>query len=396
MPKINFFSDKINVKNKRVIVRLDLNVSMKESVIIDDTRIKVSKPLIEDLIQKGAIIILISHLGRPKGVKIKDLSLKPVYEYFKNHLNTNIHFFEDDINEQTIDFSKKLNSGDILFLENIRFSKEEELDDEKFANKLSKLGEVFINEAFSCSHRKQASLNAITKFLPSFAGPLFEKEINALELILKNKKKPVTCIIGGSKVSTKISIIKKLLEISENLIVVGAMANNFLKYEGIHVGASLVEDGMENQIEEILNYAKKKNCKIIKPIDCDTSLNMNGNATYKTVDAIGSKDIILDIGKKTVELISNVINNSNTVFWNGPAGYFENKNFIKGSLEIAKKIAENTKSKDLISIVGGGDTIASLKNTKLQNSFTHLSTAGGAFLEYLEGRELPAIRSLKR
>ncbi len=396
MLKVDFFSNEIKVKNKRVIIRLDLNVPIKNATIIDDTRLKVAKPLIEDLIRKEAIIILISHLGRPKGNKVKDLSLKPVYEYYKKNLKTKVHFYEKNIDAQAINFSKKLNSGEILMLENIRFFKEEELDDEKFANRLSKLGEIFINEAFSSSHRKQASLHAITKFLPSYGGPLLKKEINALELILKDRKPPVTCIIGGSKISTKISVIKKLLENSENLIVVGAMANNFLKYEGINIGLSLVENGLEKQIEEILNLSKKKSCKIITPIDCDTSLEMSGSSIYKSFDNISSKDIILDIGKKTIQLISNVIDNSNTVFWNGPAGYFENRNFLKGTISIAKKIAENTKSKDLISIVGGGDTIASLKRAKLQNSFTHLSTAGGAFLEYLEGRELPAIKSLKK
>ena len=396
MPKINFFSDKINVKNKRVIVRLDLNVSMKESVIIDDTRIKVSKPLIKDLIQKGAIIILISHLGRPKGIKIKDLSLKPVYEYFKNHLNTNIHFFEDDINEQTIEFSKKLNSGDILFLENIRFSKEEELDDEKFANKLSKLGEVFINEAFSCSHRKQASLHKITNYIDSYGGPLLDKETRSINLIIKNKKEPVTSIIGGSKVSTKINVLLNLSKNTNNLVIVGAMANNFLKFNGLNVGASLLEKGAEDIIKSIYSSAEKNNCKIIIPIDCIVSNDLNGLPKPKSLNEIKSEDIILDIGEKTIELINKIIELSKTVFWNGPAGYFENKNFSKGTLAIAKKISSDTDTKSLISIVGGGDTISAIKNVEFRKLFTHLSTAGGAFLESIEGKELPGIKVLKK
>ncbi|MBO6486236.1 MAG: phosphoglycerate kinase, partial [Pelagibacteraceae bacterium] len=215
-------------------------------------------------------------------------------------------------------------------------------------------------------------------------------------LIIKNKKKPVTCIIGGSKVSTKINILSSLSKKADNLVIVGAMANNFLKFKGINVGKSLIEEGSENIVKNINTLAAKNKCNIIIPVDWNTSSSVNGDPVYKSLKDMGSEDMILDIGKSTIDLISKTIDNSNTVFWNGPAGYYENKNFSTGTLSIANKIAENTKSKSLISIVGGGDTVAAIKNTGLENVFTHLSTAGGAFLESLEGKELPGIKVLKK
>ena len=213
---------------------------------------------------------------------------------------------------------------------------------------------------------------------------------------MKNRKKPVTCIIGGSKVSTKINILLNLIKNADNLIIVGAMANNFIKFKNIDVGMSLVEKEVENILKNINELAEKNNCKIIIPIDCNTSSNVNGNSIYKLLKDIEPKDMILDICKNTIDLINKIIDSSNTVFWNGPAGYYENKNFSAGTLSIAKKIAENTENKSLISIVGGGDTISAIKNTGLEKTFTHLSTAGGAFLESLEGKELPGIKVLRK
>ena len=327
---------------------------------------------------------------------VPELSLKPIFNYLEKKLNGNIHFYKDKINDKAVDTSNKLKPGETLLIENIRFFKEEENDDETFAKNLSKLGDIFINEAFSCSHRKQASIHKITKFIDSYGGPILKKEIESINLIIKNKKKPVTCIIGGSKVSTKINILSSLLENAENLIIIGAMANNFLKFKGINIGASIVEKGSENTVKNIYDLAEKNKCNIIIPLDYNTSSNLNGDPVYKSLKDIGSKDMILDIGKNTIDLINETIDKSNTVFWNGPAGYYENENFSTGSICIAKKIAENTNSKSLISIVGGGDTIAAIKNTRLENSFTHLSTAGGAFLESLEGKELPGIKALRR
>ena len=396
MSNLKIFSDKIPVAGKRIIVRLDLNVPIKNSKIDDDTRINIIKPLIINLIKNKAKIIIISHLGRPKGQILADLSLQPIFEYFKKKISEKVFFYKGNIDDEAINQTKKLKPGQILLFENIRFYKEEENNDEKFAKKLSNLGEIYINEAFSCSHRKQASLDKITKFIDSYGGPNLEKEINSIDMILKNKKKPISCIIGGSKVSTKISILSKLCEIADNLIIVGAMANNFIKYKGFEIGSSLVENHSENKIKEIYDLSKKNNCKIIVPVDVKTSLELNGTPSNKKLKNIDSKDIILDIGEDTLKLINQLIDSSNTVFWNGPAGYYENKNFAEGSVLIARKMAHNTRSKSLISIVGGGDTLAAIKNTGLEKVFTHLSTAGGAFLESLEGKELPGIKVLKK
>jgi phosphoglycerate kinase len=396
MSDLKIFPKKISINGKRIIVRLDLNVPINNLKIDDDTRIKVIEPFLNRLIENKAKVVLVTHLGRPKGKVVPDLSLGPIFSYLKKKLNGKIYFYKDKIDNAAIQASNKLKPGEVLLIENIRFFKQEEDDEEVFAKNLSKLGDIFINEAFSCSHRKQASIHKITKFIESYGGPVLEKEIQSINLITKNKKEPVTCIIGGSKISTKINILSSLSEKSENLVIVGAMANNFLKFKGINIGASLIEKGAENNVKNIYSTAEKNKCKIIIPLDCNTSTSLNGNPLYKSLQDISSKDIILDIGKKTIDLINKTIDNSNTVFWNGPAGYYENKNFSKGSLCIAKKISENTKSKSLISIVGGGDTVASIKNTGLENTFTHLSTAGGAFLESLEGKDLPGIKVLKK
>ena len=396
MSDLKIFSSDISVSGKRVIVRLDLNVPINNSKIDDDTRIKVIEPFVNKLIANKAKVILLSHLGRPKGKVVSELSLKPIFNYLEKKLNGKIYFYQEKIDSKAVDASNKLKPGEVLLFENIRFFKEEEGDEETFAKNLSRLGDIYINEAFSCSHRKQASIHKITRFIDSYGGPLLEKEIQSINLIIKNKKKPVTCIIGGSKVSTKINILSSLSKKADNLVIVGAMANNFLKFKGINVGKSLIEEGSENIVKNINTLAAKNKCNIIIPVDWNTSSSVNGDPVYKSLKDMGSEDMILDIGKSTIDLISKTIDNSNTVFWNGPAGYYENKNFSTGTLSIANKIAENTKSKSLISIVGGGDTVAAIKNTGLENVFTHLSTAGGAFLESLEGKELPGIKVLKK
>ena len=396
MSKLKALDENLNLTDKRIILRVDLNVPILEGKVIDKSRINKVIPIIKELTNKKAKIILISHLGRPKGKINEKLSLKPIKPILENLLNCKVYFSDKSYGSIVVEKSKKIKSGEVLLLENIRFFKEEESDEEAFAKNLSKLGDIYINEAFSCSHRKQASIHKITKFVDSYGGPILEKEIRSINLIIKNKKKPVTCIIGGSKVSTKINILSSLLENADNLVIVGAMANNFLKFKGVNVGASLIEKGSDNIIKNIYTLAKKNECKIIIPVDCNTSSNINGDSVYKSLKDVNLEDMILDIGKNTIDLINKTIDGSNTVFWNGPAGYYENKNFSTGSLSIAKKIAENTKSKSLISIVGGGDTVAAIKNTRLEKTFTHLSTAGGAFLESLEGKELPGIKVLKK
>ena len=394
MSNLKIFSEKLNINNKRIIVRLDLNVPINNFKIEDNTRIKIIEPFINKLIEKKAKIILISHLGRPKGKIVKEMSLKPIFDYLQKNLVGKISFYQGEINNDAVSASKNLMPGEVLLIENIRFFKEEENDDENFAKNLSKLGDFYINEAFSCSHRKQASLHKITKYIDSYGGPLLEKEMQSINLILKNKKEPVTSIIGGSKVTTKIKVLLNLIQNTNNLIIVGAMANNFLKFKGFNVGLSLLEKGTEKIIQDIYTSAGKNNCNIIIPLDCIVSNNLNGSPKLKSINEITSEDMVLDIGKKTVDLINKTVENSKTVFWNGPAGYFENKDFSSGTVAIAKKISENSQSKSLISIVGGGDTLAAIKNTDYQKLFTHLSTAGGAFLESLEGKQLPGVKVL--
>ena len=289
MSDLKIFSKDIVVVGKRVIVRLDLNVPINNSKIDDNTRIKVIEPFINKLIENKAKVILLSHLGRPKGKVVSELSLKPIFNYLEKKLNGKVYFYRENIDSKAIDASNKLKPGEVLLFENIRFFKEEENDEENFAKNLSKLGDIYINEAFSCSHRKQASMHKITKFIDSYGGPILEKEIESINLITKNKKKPVTCIIGGSKVSTKINILSSLLESADNLVIVGAMANNFLKFKGINVGASLVEKGSENTVKNINTLAEKNKCKVIIPVDCNTSSNVNGSPTYKSLKDISKK-----------------------------------------------------------------------------------------------------------
>ena len=396
MGEINFFPDDLEIKDQKIILRLDLNVPIKDKVIKDDTRITLCLPFINRLIEKKAKIIIISHLGRPKGINVPDLSLIPIYKYLKDALKTNVYFFRGTFDDETKEKFSHLKGGEVILIENIRFFKEETEDGQDFSKKLGELGDIYINDAFSCSHRKQASVHSITKFVKkSYAGPLLKKEITAINLVIKNKKEPVTCIIGGSKISTKINVITNLLKKVNNIVIVGAMANNFFVYKNFKVGKSLIEKNTKEIIANIYKKAEENNCKIFIPEDCMVGTDFEGTGKNKNLDEIKENEIILDIGFNTIKKIQKIINESNTVLWNGPAGYFENKNFLKGTLSIAENISKNTIEKSLISILGGGDTLAAINKSNDKLTFSHLSTAGGAFLEYLEGKDLPGISVLK-
>ena len=396
MSRIKYFSENLEVQNKTIILRLDLNVPLNDKKIQDKSRILTNLPFLKDLIKKKAKIVIISHLGRPNGIKDNELSLKPVYKFLKEQLKTKVYFFIGDVNEETKSKFAYLKEGEIILLENIRFFEGENKNDDSFAKKLASLGDIYINDAFSCSHREQASIHKITKYIKeSYAGPLLKKEVAGINAIIQNKKEPVTCIIGGSKISTKINVITNLIKNVNNIIIVGAMANNFLTFKGFKVGKSLVEKNSRKIIDDIYAEAKKNNCNIFIPEDCKVSTDFKGAGKTKELDTIGEEEIILDIGPKTVKNIESIIDQSNTVLWNGPAGYFENKNFLNGTLAIAKKISKSTASKSLISILGGGDTISAINNSEDKFVFTHLSTAGGAFLEFLEGKDLPGLNVLK-
>ena len=282
----------------------------------------------------------------------------------------------------------------IVMLENLRFYKEEEKNDSMFAKHLASLADIYVNDAFSCSHRAHASIFEITKFLPSYAGLQLNLEINALNKITSKIKKPITCIIGGSKISTKINLIKNLISKFDNIIIVGGMANNVIKFKGYEIGKSIQEDNCNLIIEEIFTLSKKEGCKIFYPEDVVVGKNLNGVPEIKLLERISLDDLILDIGPKTIKVINDLIEKSNTILWNGPAGYFENPDFAKGSVEIVKKIIVKNKNHTIYSVAGSGDTVALLNNLGAINSFDFVSTAGGAFLEYLEGKELPGIKAL--
>ena len=287
------------------------------------------------------------------------------------------------------------NSKDqIIFLENIRFYEEEEKNDTNFSKNLAKLGDIFVNDAFSCSHRAHASVSKITEFIPSFAGLQFETEISALKKVTTEIKKPVTCIIGGAKISTKIGLIRNLIPKFDNIVIVGAMANNILNYEGNPIGKSLKEENCKSVIDEIFETAKKNSCVINFQEDVVVGKSMDDKATIKELNEVSNDDLILDIGPKTIKKIKDIIERSKTILWNGPAGYFENPNFANGCYEITKKIIEKNKKNQIYSIAGGGDTIAVLNQMNAIDNFNFVSTAGGAFLEYLEGKDLPGIKAL--
>ncbi|WP_440643777.1 phosphoglycerate kinase [Candidatus Pelagibacter sp. HIMB123] len=383
-----------NLNNKKILLRLDLNVPLERDKVTDTTRIDKILPTLNFLIKQKAKIIILSHVGRPKGKIVKELSLKPVCEELQNKLKKKVRFIKENIKEiKSKNFLSDYNE-DVFVLENIRFYSEEEQNDNKFAELISNLGDIYVNDAFSCSHRAHASIYEIPKFLPSFSGLQLDLEVNALNKITSEITRPVTCIIGGSKISTKINVIKNLIPKFDNIIIVGGMANSFIEYFGNNVGKSIKEKNCDKILEEIISISKKEKCKIIYPEDVIVSRDLNGSPQNKELNEVLSDEMILDIGPKTIDKITKIIDNSKTILWNGPAGYFENPNFAYGSIQIAKKIIENNKANKIFSVAGGGDTVSLLNNLKAVKEFNFVSTAGGAFLEYLEGKNLPGITAL--
>ena len=383
----------LNLYNKKILIRLDLNVPLNGTDITDTNRIDKTIPTLQYLLKNKAKIIILSHIGRPKGKVVNELSLKPVCDELEKKLNQKISFINDNINKIKIEsyFSEKKN---IVMLENLRFFKEEESDDVIFAENLANLADIYVNEAFSCSHRKHASVHSITKFIPSYSGIQLEEEVNSLIKITSNIKRPISCIIGGSKISTKITVIKNLIDKFDNIIFVGGMANNILKFKEYQIGNSIYEKNVDQIVSEIFNLSEKKNCKVFFPLDVSTGKSVNEKSIVKKLTEISNDDMILDIGPETIKMIKNIINKSNTILWNGPAGYFENPEFSKGSKEIAKQIIVRKKENKIYCVSGGGDTVAALNNFGLAKDFDFVSTAGGAFLEFLEGKELPGIKAL--
>ncbi len=396
MEKIKFFSKDTNVSKKSILIRLDFNVPINKKNISDTTRIDFVIPFLKSLSDNKAKVIILSHLGRPNGKKIKEMSLYPIFQYLKKKIGEIVFFLDDKINVNLKNKISNFKYGDIILLENIRYYKEEIDNNETFAKMLASFGDIYINDAFSCCHRKQASIHEIAKQINScFAGPLLKKELSSINMILEDKKKPITCILGGSKISTKIKIINNLVKTAQNIYLVGAMANNFFLYQGHKVGKSLIEKNTKKLIEEIYSNAQKFDCKIFIPIDCIVSKKFTEIGNKKNIDEIDDEDTVLDIGPKTLENLIKKIESSKTILWNGPAGYFESSHFAEGTNQIAKKISSLTAQGKILSVVGGGDTVSAINNISQKLTFTHLSTAGGAFLEFLEGKDLPGLDVLK-
>ena len=390
----NLLDQNLILKGKKVLLRVDLNVPMKSGIITETSRIEKILPTIKLLIEKEAKIIILSHIGRPKGKIVEGMSLEPISKKISEFLNKEVLFDKNQINENTISKINKISNGSIIMLENIRFNEGEEINDKEFSKKISSLGDIYINDAFSCSHRAHASIEGITKHISSYFGLQITEEINALKKITSEIKKPITLIIGGSKISTKIKIIKNLIKKFDDIIIVGGMANTMLKHTGSKIGKSIYEHDCENLIKEILEKSKAYNCQINCPIDVIVSKNLHGTGKNKEIREIENDEMILDIGPKTILSIKKIINNSNTVLWNGPAGYFENSNFANGTKEIIKIITEKTLKDKIFSVAGGGETVAAINKFNKFDSFTFVSTAGGAFLEFLEGKKLPGISAI--
>ena len=388
-------SNKINLNKKKILLRLDLNVPLENGKITDTNRIDKVMPTIQFLLKKNSKIIIVSHVGRPKGKNISYLSLKPVCEIISKKIGQKVFFIDKNLETLSKEDMFKNDKENIVMLENIRFYEGEEKNDKEFGKKLASFGEIYVNDAFSCSHRSHASVVQIPNLLPSFCGLQLNSEINALKKITSQIEKPITCIIGGSKISTKIDVINNLIKKFDNIVFVGGMANTILKFQGIKIGKSIHEENCDSIIRSIFSYSKEFDCKILLPKDVITSKNLDGKGSLKSLDKIEENDMMLDIGPLTIKEINKIIDISKTVLWNGPAGYFENPNFEKGSLEIAKKISKNTKENKIYSVAGGGDTVAVINKYKMMEGFNFVSTAGGAFLEFLEGKVLPGIKALE-
>ena len=390
----NISDQNLILKGKKVLLRVDLNVPMKNGAITETSRIEKILPTIKLLIEKEAKIIILSHIGRPKGQIVNGMSLEPISKKLSQYLNIEVLFNKNKINENTIFEINKISNSSIMMLENIRFNEGEETNNNEFSKKISTLGDIYINDAFSSSHRAHASIEGITKHLPSYFGLQITEEINALKRITSEIKKPITLIIGGSKISTKIKIIKNLIKRFDNIIIVGGMANTMLSHTGYKIGKSIYEHGCGNLIREILENSKSYNCQVNCPMDVVVSKTMDGIGKIKDINNVKEDEMILDIGPKTINSIKETIDNSNTVLWNGPAGYFENPNFENGTKKILEIITEKTVKNKIFSVAGGGETVAAINKFKKLDSFTFVSTAGGAFLEYLEGKTLPGIKAL--
>jgi phosphoglycerate kinase len=389
--------DNADVKGKRVLLRVDLNVPMQDGKITDSTRIEEIAPTITELSDKGGKVVLLSHLGRPKGPNPKD-SLRPVAADVARIVKRPVGFAEDCIGPKAEAAIAAMKDGDILCLENTRFHPGEEKNDKEFARKLAALGDVFVDDAFSAAHREHAANAAIVTVsnLPAYPGRAMQAELNALQKAFETPEHPVAAIVGGAKISTKLDLLGHLLQKVETLIIGGGMANTFLAAQGKAIGKSLCENDLIANAREIMAKAKAMKREIVLPVDAVVAEKFAAHAPSRvvSVDAVGDRDMILDIGPKSVENVISVLGRTKTLVWNGPFGAFELEPFDNGTLAVAEAVAELTTAKKLVSFAGGGDTVAALNAAGVRDRLTHVSTAGGAFLESLEGKTLPGVKVL--
>lgn len=389
--------DEIDVHGKRVLLRADLNVPVRDGVVSDATRIERLAPTIQTLIEKGAKVIVISHFGRPKGRPDPAFSLRPVIAPLQKALgNREIVFANDCIGEEAKRVVASLRPGQVAVLENLRFHEGEEKNSSEFAHTLAELGDVYVDDAFSAAHRAHASIAALAHLLPAVAGKLMEAELNALSAALETPSRPVLAIIGGAKVSTKLELLRFIAEKVDTLAIGGAMANTLLFAQGVKVGRSLCERDMVDEARRLIGFARDRNCRVLLPEDAVEAPELAAGTTSRTVaiEAVQDDAMILDIGPKTVAEIATALEAARTLIWNGPLGAFETPPFDRSTIAIAKKAAELTRAGRLLSVAGGGDTVAALAAAGVTEQLSYVSTAGGAFLEWLEGRELPGVAAL--
>ena len=388
--------DQADVKDKRVLLRVDLNVPMENGKVTDATRIERVAPTITELADKGGKVILLSHFGRPKGRDPKD-SLKPIAAAVAEIVKRPVAFANDCVGEAAEAAVAKLKPGDILCLENTRFHRGEETNDAGFVAALAKLGDIYVNDAFSAAHRAHASTEGLGHKLPAYAGRGMQAELDALTKALEAPERPVVAIVGGAKVSTKLDLLGNLVARVDVLVIGGAMANTFLEALGKPIGKSLAERDMIDTAREILGKAKAAGCEIVLPVDAVVARTFEANAPSRAVpvDAVGTDDMILDIGPNSIEQVISVLARVKTLVWNGPFGAFELEPFDNGTIEVAEAAAELTTAGKLVTVAGGGDTVAALNAAGVAERFTYVSTAGGAFLEWMEGKTLPGVEVLR-
>ena len=383
-----------DLKGKRVLIRVDFNVPLKDGVVTDNTRIKAALPTIKYILDNGASLVVMTHLGRPKGQKNPAFSLAPVAAEFEKLLGKKVTLAPDVIGPEVKKEVEALKPGDVLLLENVRFYAEEEKNDEAFAKELASYGDIYCNDAFGTAHRAHASTEGVSHYLPSYAGFLIEKEVKFMAPVLENPEKPLVAIIGGSKVSSKITVLESLVRTCDTIVIGGGMAYTFDKVLGYKIGKSLVEDDYLETAKNFLEKADAKGVKVILPVDHLAAAEFSENAAPVAVDGRNIPDDLMgmDIGPKTIEMIKDAIKSAKTVVWNGPMGVFEFEAFSKGTEEVAKALAAS----DAISVVGGGDSVAAINKFGLADKISHVSTGGGASLEFLEGKVLPGIKALEK